>query len=288
MHVAGVRVSRRIPRTSSRTALPEFGATDCVLHYLDEGTGRPIVFIHGFTCTGRFFERQRSFISGRYRFIAPDLRSHGRSEKTLSGNTVRIQTRDLHELFTELDLYGVVLVGWSNGSFNVWQHLHDYGAERIAAIAVVDTSPCPLNRDDWSLGYWELPSLIAAMDARQTDNEAFVRDVFMRRIFGKLPERADAAWMAEEILMMPPTIAAAVGFEAMARDYRALVAEVRVPTLVCFGERSFVRLENATYLVDVMPDARLVLFGGSGHSPFWEEADRFNLEMAMFIDALGT
>jgi pimeloyl-ACP methyl ester carboxylesterase len=182
----------------------------------------------------------------------------------------------------------VVLIGWSNGAFNVWQYLHDYGDERIAAVGVIDSSPCPLNRHDWSLGYWELSSLIAAMEAREADNAAFVQDVFMRRIFGKLPAPEDAAWMAEEILLMPPTIAVAVGFQAMARDYRNLVSGVRVPALLCFGARSFVRLENATYLEDVMADARLVVFSQSGHSPFWEEADRFNQEISIFIDALST
>src|SRR5262249_3429215 len=137
---------------------------------------------------------------------------------------------------------------------NVWQYLHDYGDERIAAVVLVDTSACPLNRNDWSLGYWDLSSLLAAMGGRQTDNEAFVRDVFIRRIFGKTLGSADADWMAEEILMMPATIAAAVGFQAMARDYRSLVSGVRVPALLCFGARSFVRLENATYLMDAVAD----------------------------------
>jgi non-heme chloroperoxidase len=277
----------KIPRTRRRgIVLPEFHATGCVIHYLDEGTGRPVVFIHGFTCTSRFFERQRSFFGRRYRFIAPDLRSHGRSEKTHTGNTVQIQTQDLHELFTELDLRDAVLVGWSNGSFNIWQYLHDYGSERIAAIAVIDASPCPLNRDDWSLGYFELASLVAVMEARQTDNDAFVHEVFMRRIFAKFPDPADAAWMADEILMMPPTHAVAVGFQAMARDYRPLVPLVIVPALVCFGARSFVRIENARYLAEAMANARLVVFPGSGHSPFWEEADRFNHEVSTFIKAL--
>jgi len=180
----------------------------------------------------------------------------------------------------------VVLVGWSNGTFNVWQYLHDCGGDRIAAVVLIDASPCPLNRNDWSLGYWALRGLIGAMEAREADNQRFVRDVFLPRIFGNLPEPKEADWMAEEILMMPATIAAAFGFQAMTRDYRNFVSGVRVPALLCFGARSFVRLENATYLQGAMEDARLVVFAESGHSPFWEEADRFNHELSTFIDTL--
>jgi pimeloyl-ACP methyl ester carboxylesterase len=278
------RVVRSAP--TGGLPLPEFRATDCTLFYLDEGSGRPIVFVHGFTVTSRFFERQRAFFAGRYRFIAPDLRSHGRSEKTASGNTLPIQTRDLHELFSALDLHGAVLVGWSNGAFNVWRYLHDYGSDRVAGIVVVDESPCPVKRDGWSLGYFELAGLIAGMEARQVDNEAFVRNVFLGRIFAEPPGEDDAEWMAAEILMMPPATAAAVGFDSMARDYRPLLAEVDVPALVCFGSRSIVPGDNGIYLAEAIPNARLVHFEKSGHAPFWEEPDRFNSEVAAFVDEL--
>jgi pimeloyl-ACP methyl ester carboxylesterase len=33
--------------------MPTFAATGCELFYQDEGSGRPVVFIHGFTVTGR-------------------------------------------------------------------------------------------------------------------------------------------------------------------------------------------------------------------------------------------
>lgn len=156
----------------------------------------------------------------------------------------------------------------------------------MAAIVVGDESPCPVKRDGWDNGYFELPGLIAGMEARQVDNEAFVRDVFLRRIFAEPPGADDAEWMTQEILMMPPTTAAAVGFDAMTRDYRPLLAEVDVPALVCLGARSIVPAENGAYMADAMPSARLALFENSGHSPFWEEADRFTSEVAAFIDQL--
>jgi non-heme chloroperoxidase len=268
--------------------LPEYRTADCTLHYLDEGSGRPVVFIHGFTVTSRFFERQREFFAGRERFIAPDLRSHGRSEKTSTGNTLPIQTRDLHELFSELDLQDAVLAGWSNGAFNVWQYLHDYGSDRVAGIVVVDESPCPVKRDDWPFGYFELAGLIAGMEARQVDNEAFVRNIFLRRLFAEPLDKTDARWMADEILMMPPTTAAAVGFDTMTRDYRPLLSEVDVPALVCVGARSVVPVENGAYLAEAMPEAQLVEFANAGHSPFWDEPDRFNSEVSSFIDGLPT
>jgi non-heme chloroperoxidase len=70
--------------------LPTFRASGCDLHYLDEGEGQPVAFIHGLWLTGRFFHKQITALRGTYRVIAPDLRGHGRSEKVLDGHTVPV------------------------------------------------------------------------------------------------------------------------------------------------------------------------------------------------------
>ena len=53
-------------------------ANGVTLHLVDEGEGRPIVFIHGVMMSSRFFDRQIVHVSSRARMIAPDLRGHGR------------------------------------------------------------------------------------------------------------------------------------------------------------------------------------------------------------------
>jgi pimeloyl-ACP methyl ester carboxylesterase len=45
----------------------------------DAGTGSPIVFVHGWSMSGRCFQRPRD-LTGAHRVVIPDLRGHGRSE----------------------------------------------------------------------------------------------------------------------------------------------------------------------------------------------------------------
>ena len=267
--------------------MPTFQTTGCELYYDDEGAGRPVVFIPGFTCTVRFFDHQRDAVSSWGRFLVVDPRSHGRSEKLLAGNTVRSQTQDIHDLLEGLDLNGVVLVGWSNGAFNVWQYFADHGADRLAGVVLVDESPCPVSRDDWQLGYFDLPSLVHAMEARQTDSPTLVRQGFLPRLFTAEQPGEVLELLAREVLMMPPAIAAAVGLDSMGRDYRPMVGGVTTPALVCSGAKSFVAPGNHEWIVEHTPSARGVVFDNSGHMPFWEEADRFNEELAGFVSALG-
>jgi len=48
--------------------------------YTDEGSGTPIVFIHGFPLNRTMWDAQVKALSGRARCIAVDLRGHGESQ----------------------------------------------------------------------------------------------------------------------------------------------------------------------------------------------------------------
>jgi pimeloyl-ACP methyl ester carboxylesterase len=267
--------------------MPTFQTTDCEIYYEDEGSGRPVIFIHGMWLTSRFFQRQREHFAQSHRFIAPDLRGHGRSEKVLHGHTVPTQTRDLHELIEGLGLEAVVLVGWSSGAFCIWEYVKQYGTENLAGIVIVDEAAADLNRDGWTLGAMDLDGMIGMLERVQTQHAEMVRGGFVGRVFPNPPSPEDFEWMVEEITMIPPVIAAAAAFDELTRDYRDVLADVDVPALVCHGAKDvMLSPENGTHLAEAMPDARLVIFEDSGHAPFWDEADRFNSEVEAFIAGL--
>ena len=267
--------------------MPTFRTSACDLYYEDEGSGRPVIFIHGLWLTSRFFTRQREYFAQGHRFIAPDLRGHGRSEKVLHGHTVPVQTGDLHELIEGLELEDVVLVGWSSGAFCIWEYVKQYGDAHLAGVVIVDEAACDLNRDDWTLGAMDVDGLIRMVEMAQTALAAMVRGRFVNAMFATPLAPDDFEWMVEEILQIPPVVAAAAAFDELTRDYRDTLADVRVPALVCHGARDrMVSPANGPYLVEAMPDARLVMFDESGHAPFWDEADRFNAELERFIAGL--
>ena len=51
-------------------------ANGITLHLVDEGEGRPVVFVHGVMMSSRFFDRQVEHVSASARMVAPDLRGH--------------------------------------------------------------------------------------------------------------------------------------------------------------------------------------------------------------------
>jgi pimeloyl-ACP methyl ester carboxylesterase len=65
--------------------------------------------------------------------------------------------------------------------------------------------------------------------------------------------------------------------------YEATLRGLKVPVLVTQGEEDqAVIMDVARYTASTAPGARLSVYPGIGHSPFWEDAERFNRELAEF------
>ena len=91
-----------------------FVASDGVqLSYIRQGSGRPIVLIHGWSQCAEEFKHQIEPLSARYDVIAVDQRSHGESQKVPYGLKISLLSKDLYDLLAELDLNEVALLGHS-------------------------------------------------------------------------------------------------------------------------------------------------------------------------------
>jgi pimeloyl-ACP methyl ester carboxylesterase len=266
--------------------MPTVTVNGADLHYEDEGSGAPVVFVHGVWMSGRFFERQRPYFRERYRTIVLDLRGHGRSEHVHTGHTVAQYARDLRAFMQALELRDAVVVGWSMGSLVLWEYVKQFGTDGLRAIVVVDQSPSDFKWPDWPQGFLDFEGLAHVMAAVQTDREALVRD-FIPLMFKDPPSEADTAWMVEEIVRPPCSVASAIIFDQTVQDFRPVLPSVTVPALIVTGaDEKLVPLAAEQFVAEQMPDARLVVLEESGHCPFLEEPERFNQVVDEWIRSL--
>jgi pimeloyl-ACP methyl ester carboxylesterase len=89
--------------------------------YIEQGTGVPVVFVHGAWMDLRYWEPQRRAIAARYRFVAYNLRYHGTAAWPDAGQHFSIATHsaDLAALIRRLNAGPVHLVGLSSGGWLV-------------------------------------------------------------------------------------------------------------------------------------------------------------------------
>jgi len=65
---------------------------------------------------------------------------------------------------------------------------------------------------------------------------------------------------------------------------RAVFKSITVPLLITFGAKDAIFLQSAaSYAKELVPSAQLSVYLNSGHSTFWEQAKRFNSELADFV-----
>jgi len=85
-------------------------------HYLEAGSGPPVVLLHGFPETSFAWRAQIPVLSERHRVIAPDLRGYGASEKPAAGYDKRTMAKDLVALLDSLGIGKIALVGHDRGA----------------------------------------------------------------------------------------------------------------------------------------------------------------------------
>jgi pimeloyl-ACP methyl ester carboxylesterase len=109
--------------------------------------GQPLLLVHGNITTGRFWQAVAAELPrGRFRVVAPDLRSFGRSERRAVDATrgLRDWSDDLRALLEALgwaDAARVHAVGWSMGGGILQQYEIDHPGELATLTLLAPLSP---------------------------------------------------------------------------------------------------------------------------------------------------
>jgi pimeloyl-ACP methyl ester carboxylesterase len=259
--------------------------------YADQGGGRPLLLVHGWGASGRFFHEQQSALQNDFRVVTPDLRGHG-ATPFAGAPSVEMLAGDLVALANSLDLEDAVAVGWSMGAMVLWRALGLGLTNRLAGMVVVDMTPRIVNDADWKLGLkggYDLKAAGAARRAMLSDWPAFVA-AMARSIVAEGLEaerRRLVEWLALAVERNAPEPLAHLWGSLAEQDFRADLGGFGLPTVIAHGERSqLYPLETSLWLQSRLPDARRAAFGRSGHAPHLEEPEAFNQLIAEFAASL--
>ena len=249
----------------------------CRLFYERRGQGRPVLLVHGWMGSHRLWEPTFAELMGDHDVIALDLRGHGRSDRPLTPYTYERYAQDLKEVMDQLDLRGVVLVGWSMGCGVSMLYHHRFGPHRLAAMALVAGSPKLVRDRDagWVYG------MSAAMHHKILEDVGKARPVYAKLLtdgifHAGMPQPVrDLAFQAALEASLPCAIES---FEDGGRlDLREGLEAIRLPVSVFHGRTDFLAsFAAAEYVAQTIPGAELVAFDLSVHAPQWEEPERFH------------
>lgn len=89
---------------------------DISLYYHENGSGTPLILLHGNGEDSCYFEHQIRYFSGKYHVIALDTRGHGKSPRGTMPFTIEQFACDLYDFMQMHGLPSAVILGFSDGA----------------------------------------------------------------------------------------------------------------------------------------------------------------------------
>lgn len=237
----------------------------------EQGSGHPIVLLHGVPTSSFLWRRVLPVVARDYRGLAPDLLGFGRSEKPASGDyTVTGQADLLGRLLDQLGLERYALVGHDFGAL-VAAELLARRSGQVSHLVILNTSFRP---ERWSgpspLWLLRLPLLgeLAMALARPWMLRLAMRPFLAKP--GRLTRAdLDGYWEPFErgfrATLLRLYRSAPMTTEDF-RRWREALSRLAVPCLIAWGARDpAFRADEARELARLIPGARLVLFAHASH-----------------------
>jgi pimeloyl-ACP methyl ester carboxylesterase len=263
------------PASLAGTVAGEAGAWISVaghrLFLREEGSGHPIVLLHGIPTSSFLWRRVLPVVARDYRGLAPDLLGFGRSDKPASGDyTVTGQATLLGRLLEQLGLERYALAGHDFGAL-VAAELLARRPEQVTHLVILNTSFRP---ERWSgpspLWLLRLPLLgeLAMALARPWMLRLAMRPFLAEP--GRLTRGdLDGYWEPFERSFRTTLLRLYRSAPMTAADFarwRETLGRLAVPCLIAWGARDpAFRADEARELARLIPGARLVLFAHASH-----------------------
>jgi pimeloyl-ACP methyl ester carboxylesterase len=287
----------------SRSAEPEIRTANIghgiTLHYVEQGTGTPVIFVHGSLSNGGYWADQVAAFGKDYRAIAYSRRyNYPNDNPARPGYSAITDADDLAAFIRTLHLGKVVVIGHSYGAYDSL-FLAAKHPELVRALVLAEPPAIPL------LGY--LPGdeqkkgkdmeediqrrMVVPMQKafRRGDREAGI-SAFLAYVFNdpkawdKMPQsgreqmlRSAREW---DVMMTTGTLFPAIG--------PAEIRKITTPVLLLSGAKSYPFLAVITQeLARLLPHNQSIVFPNAGHQMWYQDADECRKDVEDFLARNG-
>lgn len=262
------------------------------IYYKDWGTGRPVVFSHGWPLNADAWDAQMLFlVQHGFRVIAHDRRGHGRSDQPAKGNDMDTYADDLAAVIEALDLKGAALVGHSTGGGEVAHYIGRHGTKRVAKAVLIGAVPPIMLKTPSNPGGLPMDVFDGIRKNTAENRSQFFKDLAVpffgfNRPGAKVSQGTiDAFWaqgMTGSILGQYLCIK-----EFSEVDYTEDLKKIDVPTLILHGDDDqIVPIDDAGKLsAKIVKNATLKVYPGGSHGMCVVQADKVNADLLAFLSA---
>jgi len=260
------------------------------IYFKDWGTGKPVVFSHGWPLSADAWDAQMLFLGQHgFRVIAHDRRGHGRSGQSWEGNNLDTYADDLAEVINALDLKEITLVGHSTGGGEVTRYVGRHGNARVAKLVLIGAIPPVMLKSDQNPGGLPLSAFDGLRAGVVNDRSQFMNDLSMP-FYGYNRPGAKVSQGVRDFFWLQAMQASVIGtydcIKAFSEtDLTEDLKKIDVPTLILHGDDDQIVpiADSALLSSKIIKNATLKVFPGAPHGMTVTLADEINVDLLNFL-----
>ena len=263
------------------------------IHYFEwKGAGsRPLILMHGLRDYAYYWQDCANRLLDAFHVFAPDQRGHGESESAPGGYLVWALASDLGKFVDALGLDRFDLVGLSLGSRASMAYARE-NSHRLKHLALCDMGPQMARagavglKENMTAGADRPPSsfTLEAAHAFYREQWPSLDDASLKRLVGNSLIKGEDGLYSNRYDRRLADIATKAAIPEIDFLWDALT-RIQCPTLVMRGEHSpILDDEIAGRMVSSLPEGRLYVFKGTGHSLPRLQPEGFASVLRAFLD----
>jgi pimeloyl-ACP methyl ester carboxylesterase len=266
------------------------------LTYWEMGTGRPLIFVPGWSANGAQYINLLHLLSRDYHVYVLDPRNQGLSQHVEYGDRIPRLSMDLKEFGDHLGLKSADYVGHSMGAAILWSYIDLFGTKGMRKVVFVDEPISIYSHDDWSEQErleaggttTSVERTIAAFTGSGPVNK-LVTDMkpFERAQLTDSPFFVNSESFSNAAIKSDPKAMGRVLFNHLINDWRDVVRhKVDVPAAVFSGEQSN-NLPSQRWAASVIPNAKLYVYSTAeqgDHFLMFKNPFKFSSDLRSFLE----
>lgn len=237
------------------------------MYYEEQGSGEPLVLLHGFGGCGKNWMPFMGKLSERYRLIVVDMRGHGRSTNPENEFTHRQSAKDVLSLLDAIGIDRFSALGASSGGMTLL-HMATLQPARIESMVLISATS-------------HFPDQARSI-LKETSTENMPPEV--QEMYRECASRGDV-----QIHQL------ATQFNGFHKSYDDMdftgenLSRIPVRTLIVHGDRDpFFPVEIPVSIFRAMPNASLWIVPGGDHVPIYDPAVPFTATALQFLNGASS
>ncbi|NGY03505.1 alpha/beta fold hydrolase [Solimonas terrae] len=250
---------------------------DIDMHYVEAGSGPPLVLIHGLGGSHLDWEHQIGVLATRFRVIAPDLRGFGRSGTGRRLFSIRRLMQDVVLLLDRLGIAQCQLIGHSMGGAIVQQLSLDH-PQRVQRLVVANSMPMFRPQTRRHVAEFAYRWLVMGLLGPARLSRIGAQRMYPREDQAAEREKSAARGAHTSRYAYLAALAGLGRWSVLER-----LGEMRLPVLILAAEHDYYTREETVRFAHALPRGRLHIVAGAHHALPSEMPEVFNRLVMRFL-----